>query len=620
MKLEIFNKATRTRMDIIRTYNFVQYVDEFNGVGSFSLKLPVAEETLKYLTYGNFILFDDGVVGIIKKISDVQDDDTEIEISGYLTNHILAFRSFLTTTKYYDTIVNVARSMVSDLMISNSNEERNIDFVKLSTNSNYIPELTNKVRIQDTGTKLNEKISEMFLPYGFGYKMYPVIKDYDEQSGVYSNLSEIEFRVLKPIDRTIGNAAGITPVVFSFELSNLKRLEYEEDGSDYSTVAVVASEGTGTNRKIVEVGETEKTGYDRIELYVDARDLQSESSDGTTITQKELEELMNQRGLEKLEEHKTFISFDGSIVDGNMQYEYGKDFYNGDYVSIIDKHLGKTFNLQIVSVTKSISNGVEYFDLTFGYDKYTVKNMTSNSGGTTSVVSGGGSSGGGGTGATTVSVKVNSTTTGEPGTDASVTNIGTDENVQLDFVIPRGAKGDKGDKGDKGNPGDKGDPGANGEDGSNGVSPVLSVSEITNGHKVTIVDTDGPKSFDVLNGSKGDPGDKGDPGNKGDKGDPGTDGADGKAATIEVGTVTTGDPGTNASVVNVGTENAAVLNFTIPRGNPGESGGGSSGGSGGLFAFEIRSDGHLYVLSDTTLTENQFVINSSGHLIYTLEG
>lgn len=549
MKLEIFNKATRTRMDIIRTYNFVQYVDEFNGVGSFSLKLPVAEETLKYLTYGNFILFDDGVVGIIKKISDVQDDDTEIEISGYLTNHILAFRSFLTTTKYYDTIVNVARSMVSDLMISNSNEVRNIDFIKLSTNSKYIPELTNKVRIQDTGTKLNEKISEMFLPYGFGYKMYPVIKDYDEQSGVYSNLSEIEFRVLKPVDRTIGNAEGITPVVFSFELSNLKRLEYEEDGSDYSTIAVVASEGTGSNRKIVEVGESEKTGYDRIELYVDARDLQSESTDGTTITKKELEELMNQRGLEKLEEHKTFISFDGSIVDGNMQYEYGKDFYNGDYVSIIDKHLGKTFNLQIVSVTKSISNGVEYFDLTFGYDRYTVKNMTSNSGGTTSVVSGGGSSGGGGTGSTTVSVRVNSTTTGEPGTDASVTNIGTDENVQLDFVIPRGANGDKGDKGN-----------------------------------------------------------------------PGADGLDGKAATIEIGTVTTGNPGTDASVVNVGTENTAVLNFTIPRGNPGEPGGGSSGGSGGLFAFEIRSDGHLYVISDTTLTENQFVINSSGHLIYTLEG
>ena len=34
-------------------------------------------------------------------------------------------------------------------------------------------------------------------------------------------------------------------------------------------------------------------------------------------------------------------------------------------------------------------------------------------------------------------------------------------------------------------------------------------------------------------------------------------------ATITVGTTTTGDPGTNASVVNVGTNQNAVLNFTI---------------------------------------------------------
>ena len=43
-------------------------------------------------------------------------------------------------------------------------------------------------------------------------------------------------------------------------------------------------------------------------------------------------------------------------------------------------------------------------------------------------------------------------------------------------------------------------------------------------------------------------------------------------ATITVGTTTTGDPGTNASVVNVGTNQNAVLNFTIPRGNTGITG------------------------------------------------
>lgn len=47
------------------------------------------------------------------------------------------------------------------------------------------------------------------------------------------------------------------------------------------------------------------------------------------------------------------------------------------------------------------------------------------------------------------------------------------------------------------------------------------------------------------------------------KGDPG------KAATIQVGTVEASDPGGDPEVTNSGTENAAVLNFTLPRGEPG---------------------------------------------------
>jgi hypothetical protein len=81
---------------------------------------------------------------------------------------------------------------------------------------------------------------------------------------------------------------------------------------------------------------------------------------------------------------------------------------------------------------------------------------------------------------------------------------------------------------------------------------------------------------------KGDKGDKGDTGaqgiqgvkgDKGDKGDTGATGAPGAAATIRIGNVYTGAPGTNASVSNSGTSTNAVLNFTIPRGNQGADGG-----------------------------------------------
>ena len=54
---------------------------------------------------------------------------------------------------------------------------------------------------------------------------------------------------------------------------------------------------------------------------------------------------------------------------------------------------------------------------------------------------------------------------------------------------------------------------------------------------------------------------------KGAKGDTGT------AATIEVGTVTTGAAGSSASVTNSGTASNVVLNFTLPRGKDGADGG-----------------------------------------------
>lgn len=69
-------------------------------------------------------------------------------------------------------------------------------------------------------------------------------------------------------------------------------------------------------------------------------------------------------------------------------------------------------------------------------------------------------------------------------------------------------------------------------------------------------------------------------GGGGGDGPPGQPGPPGAAATISVGTVTTLPPGTPATIVNVGTENAAVFNFGIPRGATGAGGGGGGGGAG----------------------------------------
>ena len=167
-------------------------------------------------------------------------------------------------------------------------------------------------------------------------------------------------------------------------------------------------------------------------------------------------------------------------------------------------------------------------------------------------------------GSTTVTVKVNSTTTGAPGTDAQVTNSGTDENVRLNFIIPRGDKGDqgplgpqglqgeqgpggpigppgdkgeKGESGDKGAKGDKGDTGPQGEQGPQGIQgepgkdgtsvSVKSVSESSaDGGSNVVTFTDG-KTVTIKNDSKGSTGSPGKDGTNGKDGEKGATGATG---------------------------------------------------------------------------------------------
>jgi len=61
-------------------------------------------------------------------------------------------------------------------------------------------------------------------------------------------------------------------------------------------------------------------------------------------------------------------------------------------------------------------------------------------------------------------------------------------------------------------------------------------------------------------------------GAQGPQGAAGSNGSDGAAATIAVGSVTTGSAGSSATVVNAGSSSAATFNFTIPQGATGAQG------------------------------------------------
>lgn len=73
-------------------------------------------------------------------------------------------------------------------------------------------------------------------------------------------------------------------------------------------------------------------------------------------------------------------------------------------------------------------------------------------------------------------------------------------------------------------------------------------------------------------GIQGPPGQDGLNGQTGPQGPTGAQGPAGQSATVRVGFTSTLVPGAQATVTNTGTDTEAVLNFYIPRGNPGQDG------------------------------------------------
>lgn len=143
--------------------------------------------------------------------------------------------------------------------------------------------------------------------------------------------------------------------------------------------------------------------------------------------------------------------------------------------------------------------------------------------------------------------------TGTPYVEVTETGTGTDFSFDLAFHNLKGDKGDKGETGETGN----------------GIVSITKTATVGLEDDYTINFTNGTQTvYTVTNGADG------------QDGTDGTDGADGQAATITVGSTTTGQAGTSASVTNSGTSSAAILDFVIPKGDKGDTGNTGATGNG----------------------------------------
>lgn len=116
------------------------------------------------------------------------------------------------------------------------------------------------------------------------------------------------------------------------------------------------------------------TGLSRREIWIDARDLQSDSDPENPLTPAEYQAVLTNRGKGKLAEKQLVRSFSTQVRTYDSTYQFGEDYHLGDVITVIDERLGITVDAVVQGVKRSVGKSEE-LELTFGYGQPTAYDL-----------------------------------------------------------------------------------------------------------------------------------------------------------------------------------------------------------------------------------------------------
>lgn len=345
----------------VNKYTSLIWPDKYNGYTTFELNAPVTSENKNLIKKGHIIWcggYNACVIEIIQ--SDTNEDGQKIyKVKGRTLEMLLTTRiiwgTYNCVNKYSSTAM---YEIVDKQCVNPSDSFRKIPFLECAEDE----QLGKVISFQKTGGEVYDAVEGIATDAELGFDV--LFKPREKK---------LIFKVTEGVDRTVLPASGDASnlVIFSTDLEDILSSSYYTNDQDVKTLAYVAGEGEGTERIHIVSGNAASKGLLRREMYVDARDLQTEVSneDGTTtkINDDDYRDMLNDRGTEKLAEQITTESFEAKMrVVGNIQYKYGVDYNKGDKVIIQDVELGVQVIGRVTEVSENYDDEYELI-ITFGY-------------------------------------------------------------------------------------------------------------------------------------------------------------------------------------------------------------------------------------------------------------
>lgn len=345
----------------INKYTSLMWPDKYNGYTSFELNAPVTPENRNMIKKGNIIWCGGNNACIIEIIQSDMDENGQktYKVKGRTLEMLLTTRiiwgTYSCVNKYSSTAM---YEIVNKQCVNPSDSYRKIPFLECAEDE----QLGKVISFQKTGGEVYDAVESIATDAELGFDVLFRPRE-----------KKLIFKVTEGVDRTAlpmsGDASSL--VIFSTDLEDILTSQYYTNDQDVKTLAYVAGEGDGADRTHVTSGDSMSKGFLRREMFVDARDLQSEVSaeDGTIvqISDDDYRDMLNDRGTEKLAECITTESFEAKMrVIGNIQYKYGVDYDKGDKVIIQDVELGVQVVGKVTEVSENYDDEYELI-ITFGY-------------------------------------------------------------------------------------------------------------------------------------------------------------------------------------------------------------------------------------------------------------
>lgn len=356
---------------VIDTASSIIWEAEYYGAGTIEVYTALTDQARELLQIGYYITRrNEKNAAIIEAVdyTDSAQDGVMIIARGRMAKSILDRRLVYRLSNYQINPVRISGNLATAVQGvvqahagTGAGSVRNMGVV-IGSNGGITKTIT-------ADTELGEESSRQSSYKGLLQFTDSVLQEFECGSLIKIDNGQLIYDLYEGADRSVGNAAGNTPIIFSQDFENLLTAEYSVDTTALKNYALIGGEGEGLNRFFTVYQQGTPTGLARREVFVDASSIPRKYQDGETekeYTNAEYKTMLVGQAQTDLKELITTETFTGEISLTNSPHQYGVDFWLGDLVTIQDNALGLYTTVRILKATEAQDENGYLLSLEYG--------------------------------------------------------------------------------------------------------------------------------------------------------------------------------------------------------------------------------------------------------------